>query len=125
MTDPRHRLGRAAEDAVAGWLASAGWQIVGRNVRSAGGGEVDLVCIDPHGVMVAVEVRARTSHRTGTTAASVDARRVRRLQRTIVAEAVASTVPHAGLRVDLVTAEPGGDAPGRWRLRRMPGIDGG
>jgi putative endonuclease len=125
MTDPRHRLGRAAEEAVAGWLASAGWQVRGRNVRSVGGGEVDLVCIDPHDVMVAVEVRARTSHRAGEAAVSVDTRRVRRLQRTLVAHAAATPVPHAGLRVDLVTAEPQADAPGHWRLRRMAGIDGG
>ena len=125
MADPRHRLGRAAEDAVAGWLVSAGWQIIGRNLRSSDGGEVDLVCVDPRGVMVAIEVRARTSRRAGEAAATVDARKVRRLRRTLVTHATATTIPHAGLRVDLVTAEPHADAPGRWRLRRIPAIDAG
>lgn len=125
MPDPRHLLGRDAEDAVATWLASTGWRPVARNARSPGGGEVDLILLDPQRVMVAVEVRARSGRRTGEPAASVDPRKVRRLERTLVARAAASGIRHAGLRIDLVTAEPQADAPGHWRLRRIAGINGG
>lgn len=120
MADPRHALGLAAETAVGAWLEACGWRILDRRLRSAGGGEVDLVAIDPDEMLVAVEVRARRSARTGAAAVSVDARRVGRLRRTLVARAAASGASHAGLRVDLVTVEPQG--VGAWRLERLPGV---
>lgn len=126
MTDPRHELGLAAETAVAAWLERAGWTILVRRHRSDHGGEIDVLGLDPDGILVAIEVRARRSARTGTPASSVDGRRVRRLQRSLVAYAAASAVPHRGLRIDLVAAEPvrGEASAGRksWRLRRIPGI---
>jgi putative endonuclease len=119
MTDPRHDLGLRAEEAVAVWLSRAGWRVLARRHRSPAGGEVDLVAIDPAGCLVAVEVRARRSPRTGPAAASVDRRRVQRLERTLVEFARSKAPAHIGLRVDLVTVEPGG---GTWRLRRVPAI---
>jgi putative endonuclease len=121
MGDPRHDLGLAAEAAVAGWLTSAGWQIVERRARSPTGGEVDLVAIDPHRTLVAIEVRARRTGRTGEAAVTVDARRVARLGRTLATIAASGGHPHRGLRVDLVTVEPSQE-PGRWRLARVPGV---
>jgi len=122
MGDPRHVLGLAAEDAVAAWLTAAGWRVIARRARSAGGGEVDVVALDPRRVLVAVEVRARRTARAGPAATSVDARRVARLGRTLAALGAACGEPHRGLRIDLVTVEPATDGPGRWRLTRLPGI---
>jgi putative endonuclease len=121
MGDPRHTLGLAAEEAVAAWLSAAGWRVILRRARSAGGGEVDVVALDPSRTLVAVEVRARRTARTGRAAMSVDGRRVARLGRTLAAVATTSDVGHRGLRIDLVSVEPSGE-PGRWRLTRMPGI---
>lgn len=123
MTDPRHALGLRMEDAVAGWLEAAGWLVLARRARAAGGGEVDLVAIDRDGVLVAVEVRARRSVRTGAAAATVDRRRIGRLRRTLASLGRGSPVPYRGMRVDLVSAEPIPGAEDRWRLRRIPGID--
>lgn len=122
MTDPRHALGLAAEDATAAWLAANGWQVLARRSRVPGGGEVDLIAVDPHRVLVALEVRARRSRRAGDPAASVDARRVARLQRTLAHVGASCGQRHGGLRVDLVTAEPVAGQAGRWRLLRFPGI---
>ncbi|MGI8829980.1 MAG: YraN family protein [Candidatus Limnocylindria bacterium] len=125
MGDPRHDLGRRAEMVVATWLERGGWVILARRHRPAAGGEVDLVALDPDDVLVAVEVRARRSNRTGAAALSVDVRRVRRLERTLASFAASSGRPHVGVRVDLVTLEPiSGPSPGPWRLRRIPGIGG-
>jgi putative endonuclease len=123
MGDPRHDLGLAAEDAVARWLTGDGWTIRARRERRPGGGEVDLVAVDPIGALVAVEVRARRSARAGAAVQTVDAARVARIGRTLVAHARASGRTWQTLRVDLVTVEP---IPGRarWVLRRVPGIDG-
>jgi len=121
MTDPRHALGIAAEDLVAAWLTRIGWRVIARRHRSPGGGEVDLVALDPGRILVAVEVRARRTARTGGAAHSVDRRRVRRLERTLATIASSSGEPHAGLRIDLVTVEPHTE-PGRWRLARIPNL---
>jgi len=122
MSDPRHALGLAVEAAVADWLARAGWTIVARRARSAGGGEVDIVAIDPKRILVAVEVRARRHHRAGSAEESVDHRRIARMRRTLTT--IAPVAPaHAGLRIDLVTAGPIHGDGARWQLRRTAGID--
>lgn len=122
MADPRYLLGLAAEAAVADWLTGNGWRILARRARSAGGGEVDLVALDPRRILVAVEVRARRSPRAGSAATSVDRRRVARLGRTLAAIGATCGEPHRGLRVDLVSVEPATGEEGRWRLTRLPGI---
>ena len=124
MTDPRHRFGSLAEDAVAAWLEEAGWILLARRYRTAGGGEVDLVMLDPRRVLVGVEVRARHSRRTGSPEETVDARRGRRIARTLAAFAGRAGVSHVGLRVDLVAVEPAGPGAGQYRLRRLPDIGG-
>ncbi len=60
--------------------------------------------------------------RNGAAAASVDQRRIGRLGRSLASIAASCGEAHEGLRIDLVTAEPAADQPGRWRLRRIPGI---
>lgn len=122
MADPRHDLGLACEEAAAAWLERTGWRILERRRRSRSGGEVDIVALDPDGVLVAVEVRGRRTARAGSALESIDARRVVRLQRTLIDLARRTPVPNAGLRVDLVAAEPMPDHSGRWRLTRIPGV---
>src|SRR5690606_6220693 len=124
MSDPRHELGRAAEEAVARWLSDAGWTILERRIRAGAGGEVDLIALDRARILVAVEVRARRSDRTGAAAATVDHGRIRRLELTLVAYALSGAARHRGLRVDLVTVEPATGPTSAWRLRRIPGIGG-
>ena len=123
MADPRQALGRAAEAVAERWLTDAGWHVLARRYRPpGGGGEIDLVALDPDSVLVAIEVRARRSRRTGGAAASLDPRRVARLRRSLSAIGAAFGRTHRGLRVDLVTAEPLGPARNGWRLLRIPGI---
>lgn len=122
MGDPRHDLGIAAEQAVAGWLEAKGWRILARRYRSRAGGEVDLIGLDTGGVLVAVEVRARRTGRAGNGSETIDPRRTARIGRTLSAYAVDRGVAHAGLRTDLVTAAPEPGLVARWRLRRVPNI---
>lgn len=122
MGDPRHDLGIAAEGAVAAWLEESGWRLLGRRVRAPGGGEVDIVALDPAGILVGIEVRARQTARAGIGCESIDARRTARTGRTLATFAAGSRVGHRGLRVDLVSVMPEPGADGRWRLRRIPNI---
>ena len=122
MGDPRHDLGMLAERTVAAWLEKSGWRLLGRRVRAPGGGEVDIVALDPDGILVAIEVRARHSARAGIGTEPIDGRRTARTGRTLAAFAAGARAGHRGLRIDLVSVmpEPGTDA--RWRLRRIPNI---
>lgn len=123
MGDPRHTLGIAAERAVAAWLESVGWRVLGQRVRAPGGGEVDIVALDPDRVLVGVEVRARRTFRAGIGTESITPERVRRTGRTVAVFATATRVSHRGLRMDLVSVSPEpGRTPGRWRLRRIADI---
>jgi putative endonuclease len=122
MADPRHDLGLAAEAATVAWLHRFGWRVVAQRARPRGLGEIDVIAVDPCGVLVAVEVRARRSSRTGGPDASLDPRRVLRLRRALVAYAAEHPLRHAGLRVDLVSAEPAADGGQGWRLRRLPDV---
>ena len=105
--------------ATAGWLSHRGWRVLERRWRSAHG-EIDLVCLDPDGVLVAVEVKLRRTTRAGSPADAVDRRRVARLRGALGAYATEQRWAAIGLRIDLVSVTPAGDL---WRLSRWPGID--
>jgi putative endonuclease len=82
MTDPRHMIGRAAEELAARRLASAGWEIVERNARTRYG-ELDIVARDGR-TLVFVEVKAgRLGAALGPErpVLAVDARKQRRIRR--------------------------------------------
>jgi Holliday junction resolvase-like predicted endonuclease len=123
MADARHLLGHRAEAAVAAWLTQAGWQVLDRRWRAPGSGELDVVCVQPPGILVGIEVRARRNARTGEASESIDGRRVARLRVSLAQYAAASRRTYAGLRLDLVTVTPDDATPGAWRLRRLPGVD--
>ena len=56
----RQRMGRWGEDSAACYLEQHGYDVLGRNLRTPGG-EIDiLACKD--GLLVFVEVKARSSH---------------------------------------------------------------
>jgi putative endonuclease len=64
MTEARQRLGRAAEELVAGRLVASAWQVVERNARTRHG-EIDIVALDDR-TLVFVEVKAgRSASRFG------------------------------------------------------------
>lgn len=82
MSRTRQRLGRRAEDLVAGRLAGAGWEVVERNARTRHG-ELDLVALDGLS-LVFVEVkagRAGSAFGPERPVLSVDLRKQRRIRR--------------------------------------------
>ena len=121
MPDPRHILGHRAEQATATWLATRGWTILARRWRCADS-ELDIVALDPDGVLVAVEVKLRRGARAGDPLESIDRLRRRRLRmalgryRTEMPMAVGE-----GLRIDLVAVRPATD--GAWRVTHHRGVD--
>ena len=79
MPDRRQTLGRAAEEAAAAFLRTAGLAVVERNVRFREG-EIDLVCRDG-GAVVFVEVKCRRAGWDAAPAAAVSWHKQRRLTR--------------------------------------------
>ena len=78
MGDPRHDLGIAAEGAVAAWLEGSGWRVLGRRVRASGGGEVDIVALDPERVLVAWKCEPAGPHGPASAPSRSTPERVRR-----------------------------------------------
>ena len=75
------KVGDAAEDEALLYLQQQGLRLVCRNYRTPGrgGGEIDLILLDPDGTLVFVEVRRRKSSLHGTAAASVGRTKQRRV----------------------------------------------
>jgi putative endonuclease len=119
LAAPQQRLGRRAEEAAATWLTGRGWHVLARRWRSASG-EIDLVCLDPGGALVGIEVKLRRSVRTGGPEEALDARRVVRLRRTLADYAARRNSPATTMRIDLVSFIPAGAV---WRVARWPAID--
>jgi putative endonuclease len=73
MSDPRHQFGQASEVQAEEFLLAKGYRILDRNVRTPLG-ELDLVAED-HGVVVFIEVKARTTEAFGGALSAVDHRK--------------------------------------------------
>lgn len=120
MPNPMHAMGERAELAGASWLAGRGWTILARRWRCAAG-ELDLVALDPDGLLVAVEVKVRSTDRAGSPLESIDRVRLRRLRAALGRYLAEMPVASQGIRVDLLALHPNRD--GQWRISHLPGID--
>ena len=100
-----HRLGVAAEERAAAYLATLGFRILKRNLRDRGG-EIDIVAQDG-GTIVFVEVKARDSRAFGSALGAVDARKRARI-RAVANDYLQFFAPDARARFDVLTIE--GDA---------------
>ncbi|MBI5503783.1 MAG: YraN family protein [Deltaproteobacteria bacterium] len=101
--DARHQLGREAEDAAAEFLRRRGYEILGRNVRTARG-EIDLVARDGD-TWVFVEVKARRSTGAAGGLEAVDARKQRRLSRLALDFLARGGLGEAPARFDVVAVD--------------------
>ena len=130
MRDARRRtqaqtIGDAAEALVAARLESAGWRVLGRNVR-VGRFELDVLAVDPGppAALVIVEVRYRARRDFGLPEETVDRRKRAHLRAGALAlvergaiAAGADALPRLPLRLDLVVVEPPPSRTGEPRIR--------
>jgi putative endonuclease len=102
MTD-RRQLGRWGEDRAAAFLEEQGYQVVARNWRCPGLGEIDLVA-QHESCLIFVEVRVRTGRSYGTPEESVTRSKRARLIR--LAEAYVLSVGwQSDWRIDVIALE--------------------
>ena len=116
MADPRHSLGRQAEEAAAAFLERAGLTVVERNVRFSHG-ELDLVCRDGR-VWVFVEVKCRQARWGDAPAAAVEWRKRRRVIRLAQHYLKWKRLGEVSCRFDVVTVTVRDD--GTTDLRHIP-----
>lgn len=104
MPCDRRVLGRFGEDLALQQLEREGFRIVARNLRTRRG-EIDLVALEGR-TLCFIEVRLRSSFDYGSSAASVDARKRRRVIE-VTRELLARETfpPHAALRFDVVAID--------------------
>ncbi|MBE6481194.1 MAG: YraN family protein [Actinomyces ruminicola] len=126
-TDPRRLIGQRGEAIAARYLSDQGWHILDRNWRPGPGlrGEVDIVALQPQpagrGILVIVEVKTRTSTVAGPPAAAVGPLKLLRLRSLAGACAAAHPVPHAGMRLDVVSVQLRAGLPALLRHHRGVG----
>jgi putative endonuclease len=114
-------VGAFGEQLVADRLVEQGWTVLDRNWRSRSRdcpGELDLVTLDPDGVLVVVEVRTRRGEACGTALESVTPLKLRRLRRLFGvwwgAQDPSARVRHAGgPRIDVVAVQLRRQGPSR------------
>ena len=114
------QLGDAAEDAVVARLESAGWTILGRQIR-VGRAELDVIAIDPGPPrqLVVVEVRWRRRRDFGFAEETVDHRKRSRIRGAAFRWLDLNRPVAASLmvRFDLVVVEPGEATGSEPRIR--------
>lgn len=95
-------LGRQGENLAAAWLSESGYRIYERNWRSSRG-EVDIIA-EHQGMLVAVEVKTRSSTAFGAGAETVSERQLRRVQHGVLgwARAHIKNGPFPPIRTDLI-----------------------
>jgi putative endonuclease len=114
----KDELGKYGEQLAADYLQRAGLRILARNWRCAEG-EIDLVAADRR-VLVAVEVKTRSSTAFGTPLEAVTRKKRSRLRRLAVQWVVANGVLFDEVRVDVVEVLK--DERGGYSLDHIKGI---
>jgi putative endonuclease len=97
---PKDVLGRHGEELAAQFLEQAGFLILDRNYRCSGG-ELDIVAADQR-VLVACEVKTRSSLTYGTPIEAITAEKLRRLRRLAVRWVLAHRLLFDAVRVDVI-----------------------
>lgn len=102
----KDELGRRGEDLAADYLSGAGLDILERNWRSTGVGEIDIVARDGD-TLVFVEVKTRAGIAFGHPLEAITARKLARLRRLAGAWCAAHPDQRGGLRIDAVAVIAG------------------
>jgi len=106
--DPRHQFGQAGEARAEQFLRQKGYRILERNLRTSLG-ELDLVAEDA-GVLVFVEVKARTTEAFGGALLAVDRRKQAKLIRLASQYLAQRHLTERACRFDVVLVQGNGDS---------------
>lgn len=113
--DPRHQFGQDSETSAEQFLRRKGYAILERNLRTTIG-ELDLVA-DDHGVLVFVEVKARTTGAFGGALLAVDRRKQAKLIRLAGQYLARRHLSDRVCRFDVVLVQ--GDAESSFRIEHI------
>jgi putative endonuclease len=109
MTEPRHAVGKAGEEAAVQYLRQHGYRILERNYRCRFG-EIDLIARD--GSMLAfVEVKTRRSQTYGPAAAAVTFQKQRHLIKASLTYLMQKKKTDEICRFDVVTVDMDAQQP--------------
>jgi putative endonuclease len=109
MTEPRHVVGKAGEEAAVQYLCKHGYQILERNYRCRFG-EIDLIARDGR-TLAFIEVKTRRSQSYGPAAAAVTLKKQRHLIKASQVYLIERKKPEEFCRFDVVTVELDAQAP--------------
>jgi putative endonuclease len=96
--------GHTAETMAEEFLKAKGYEIVKRNFHFGKVGEIDLICKDK-GILVFVEVKARSSRKYGEAIEAVDYRKQRQIRKVAEAYYYVNKINNQESRFDIVTID--------------------
>lgn len=99
----KQTLGKIGEDAAVTFLLSHGYRILQRNFR-ARYGEIDILC-EKHHVLIAVEVKTRSTDEFGIPEESVTPRKLQEIQTALEYYCVVHSLETIPLQIDVVAIE--------------------
>jgi putative endonuclease len=109
MTEPRHAVGKAGEEAAVQYLCQHGYRILERNYRCRFG-EIDLIARDGR-TLAFVEVKTRRSQKYGPAAAAVTLEKQRHLIKASQVYLIQRKKAAEFCRFDVVTIEMDAQQP--------------
>jgi putative endonuclease len=111
-TDPRRRVAREGEAAVAQWYRAGGYEVLDTNWRVRDG-EIDVVAYRP-GTVVFCEVKTRRGNAFGLPIEAVNARKQQQLRALALRWLSAHEHGRAAIRFDVASVVP--DGRGGWSV---------
>jgi putative endonuclease len=119
METPLRVLGNRGESLAAEFLRRRGFKILARQVHIGRMGEIDLIC-KYRGILVFVEVKARTTAIHGTPEESVTPWKRERLRRAVQGYLARHRLAEVNYRVDVVAVDFAGPEP---LIRHHEGVE--
>jgi putative endonuclease len=117
LTQKRLQFGRDGESAALAFLKKQGYRILEKNFRSKVG-EIDIIA-EQDGVIVFVEVKARTDHEFGHPLNALTPAKQRKIVQTAQSFLAGKRISDKPMRFDVVALTSGSGNPDSWQIELL------
>ena len=117
MTEKRLQFGREGESAALAFLKKKGYRILEKNFR-ARVGEIDIIA-EQVGVIVFIEVKARTSHEFGHPFMAITPAKQRKIIQTAKSFLARKRIFDKPMRFDVVALTSDAGSPDSWQIELL------
>jgi putative endonuclease len=117
LTQERLQFGREGESAAVSFLKKKGYRILEKNFRSKVG-EIDIIA-EQDGVIVFVEVKARTDHEFGHPLNALTPKKQKKIIQTAQSFLARKRISDKPMRFDVVALTSDAESPDSWKIELL------